>query len=87
MIDGSGPGADRAGSYSPPPFYILSRLLPSLPNINHLVEIRLINTENLLFEEFYRDIPPYAILSHRWEEEEVAFAHYPACSAQPCDGA
>ncbi|KAF7895099.1 hypothetical protein EAF00_006913 [Botryotinia globosa] len=31
-------------------------------------------TENLRVQEFtQRDIPSYAILSHRWEEEEVAF--------------
>lgn len=40
--------------------------------------MRLINTVTFLFEEFHTDIPPYAILSHRWEEEEVAFADYPA---------
>ncbi|KAK1826382.1 heterokaryon incompatibility protein-domain-containing protein [Podospora conica] len=40
--------------------------------------MRLINTDTLLLEEFYSEIPPYAILSHRWEEEEVTFADYPA---------
>jgi hypothetical protein len=53
-----------------------SSTTPSLLNINHRAEMRLINTETLHFEEFDRDIPPYAILSHRWEEEEVAFADY-----------
>ena len=48
--------------------------------------MRLINTETLLFEEFHRDIPPYAILSHRWEEEEVAFADYPAQLAVHASG-
>lgn len=35
--------------------------------------MRLLNTSSLSFEEFYGDqISPYAILSHRWEEEEVS---------------
>ncbi|KAJ9143474.1 HET-domain-containing protein [Pleurostoma richardsiae] len=45
--------------------------------------MRLINTRTLLFEEFTRDIPQYAILSHTWEEgEEVSFAEMgdPACT-------
>jgi len=40
--------------------------------------MRLINTQTLGFEEFYRDVPPYAILSHRWESEEVTFQDYAA---------
>ncbi|KAM7220142.1 hypothetical protein V8F06_004470 [Rhypophila decipiens] len=39
--------------------------------------MRLINTETLALEEFYGAIPPYAILSHRWESEEVTFKDYP----------
>ncbi|TEY61177.1 hypothetical protein BOTCAL_0173g00100 [Botryotinia calthae] len=39
--------------------------------------MRLLDTkdaENLLVQEFsQRNIPPYAILSHRWEEDEVTF--------------
>ena len=36
--------------------------------------MRLINTHTLDFEEFEgQNIPPYAILSHRWEEEEVLY--------------
>ncbi|KUJ11357.1 HET-domain-containing protein [Mollisia scopiformis] len=36
--------------------------------------MRLINTTTLQLEEYFdRKIPPYAILSHRWEEEEVTF--------------
>ncbi|KAK3374624.1 heterokaryon incompatibility protein-domain-containing protein [Podospora didyma] len=38
--------------------------------------MRLINVEPLAMEEFYRNIPRYAILSHRWEEEEVTFKDY-----------
>ncbi|OAQ60556.1 HET protein [Pochonia chlamydosporia 170] len=36
--------------------------------------MRLINTRTGLFEEFIgRNIPPYAILSHTWDDEEVSF--------------
>jgi len=34
--------------------------------------MRLLHTQKLVFREFYdTQIPPYAILSHRWEEDEV----------------
>jgi hypothetical protein len=36
--------------------------------------MRLLHTTRLELEEFYgSNIPPYAILSHRWENEEVSF--------------
>ncbi|KAI1871726.1 hypothetical protein JX265_005712 [Neoarthrinium moseri] len=36
--------------------------------------MRLLNVHTLAFEEFHRaQVPPYAILSHRWRDEEVAF--------------
>ena len=36
--------------------------------------MRLINTRTLALEEFFGDgIPPYAILSHTWQDEEVSF--------------
>ncbi|KAF5340100.1 hypothetical protein D9758_013163 [Tetrapyrgos nigripes] len=35
--------------------------------------MRLLNTVTLKLEEFYTDIPPYAILSHTWEKEEITF--------------
>ena len=36
--------------------------------------MRLINTQTLQFESFYdSEVPPYAILSHRWGKEEVTF--------------
>ncbi|KAF5333998.1 hypothetical protein D9758_017537 [Tetrapyrgos nigripes] len=35
--------------------------------------MRLLNTKTLKLEEFYADIPRYAILSHTWEKEEVTF--------------
>lgn len=37
--------------------------------------MRLVNTETLQLEEFPNAyVPAYAILSHRWEKEEVVFA-------------
>lgn len=39
--------------------------------------MRLINTATFKLGEFAPDrIPPYAILSHTWAEEEVTFAGY-----------
>lgn len=35
--------------------------------------MRLLNAKTKALESFYSDIPPYAILSHTWEEEEVTF--------------
>lgn len=35
--------------------------------------MRLLNTDTLIVEEFLSNIPPYAILSHTWAEEEVLF--------------
>ncbi|KAF5308971.1 hypothetical protein D9758_018489 [Tetrapyrgos nigripes] len=35
--------------------------------------MRLLNTKTFKLAEFYADIPPYAILSHTWEKEEVTF--------------
>jgi hypothetical protein len=36
--------------------------------------MRLLDTATLKLSEFYGDrIPGYAILSHRWENEEVSF--------------
>ena len=36
--------------------------------------MRLINTETLELQEFFdSDIPPYAILSHRWEQDEISY--------------
>lgn len=35
--------------------------------------MRLLNTQTLRLEEFYGQIPPYAILSHCWEADEVTF--------------
>ena len=39
--------------------------------------MRLLHTDKLSFEEFFdSNIPPYAILSHRWEEDEVSFQEF-----------
>ena len=39
--------------------------------------MRLINTETLTLEEFIREeIPPYAILSHTWDDDEVSFDEF-----------
>ena len=35
--------------------------------------MRLIHTERLQLEEFADEIPPYAVLSHRWGKDEVTF--------------
>ena len=39
--------------------------------------MRLLHTSRLQFEEFFESqVPSYAILSHRWEEEEVTFQDF-----------
>lgn len=36
--------------------------------------MRLIHTQTLALHEYFeKDVPPYAILSHRWEEDEVTY--------------
>ena len=37
--------------------------------------MRLLNVSTFTFEEFYGNIPPYAILSHTWGEGEVLLQH------------
>jgi hypothetical protein len=37
------------------------------------IKMRLINVQTLALEEFYGRVPPYAILSHTWEQQEVSF--------------
>ena len=45
--------------------------------------MRLLHTTSLLFEEFFdNNIPPYAILSHRWEGKEVGFHEFEAAKEQ-----
>ncbi|KAI1758629.1 HET-domain-containing protein [Hypoxylon sp. FL1150] len=36
--------------------------------------MRLINCQSLKFEEFVRDVPPYAVLSHTWGKDEVTLS-------------
>jgi hypothetical protein len=39
--------------------------------------MRLLHTEKLVLDEFFgSSIPLYAILSHRWESEEVTFQDF-----------
>ncbi|ESZ93148.1 hypothetical protein SBOR_6475 [Sclerotinia borealis F-4128] len=39
--------------------------------------MRLINTSTLAFEEFHGDyVPKYAILSHRWDKDEITFQEW-----------
>ena len=39
--------------------------------------MRLLNTQTFEFGEFYdHDIPPYAILSHRWRQDEVSYGDF-----------
>ena len=39
--------------------------------------MRLINTETLTLEEFMgKEPPPYAILSHTWDDDEVTFDEF-----------
>lgn len=40
--------------------------------------MRLLNTSTLKLEDFFDDIPNYAILSHRWEHEEVSYHDFQA---------
>ena len=41
--------------------------------------MRLLHATSLVFEEFFdNDVPPYAILSHRWEVKEVGFHEFEA---------
>ena len=39
--------------------------------------MRLLHTSSLELKEFYGSIPPYAILSHTWESEEVSYQDLP----------
>lgn len=38
--------------------------------------MRLINTTTFELQEFFDNIPHYAILSHRWEDGEVSFQDF-----------
>jgi hypothetical protein len=38
--------------------------------------VRLLNCRTLQFSTYYRDPPPYAILSHTWQDDEVLFQDF-----------
>lgn len=38
--------------------------------------MRLINVYSLELKEFITDIPRYAILSHRWSDDEISLKEY-----------
>jgi mannosyltransferase OCH1-like enzyme len=45
--------------------------------------MRLLNATSMKLEEFFDDsLPPYAILSHRWQDDEVSFQDIQTNSAQ-----
>jgi hypothetical protein len=49
--------------------------------------MRLINVESRKLEEFISETaPPYAILSHTWETEEVTFSDYQSCKFEHLKG-
>ncbi|KAI0973086.1 heterokaryon incompatibility protein-domain-containing protein [Xylaria arbuscula] len=51
--------------------------------------MRLIHSKTLQFHEFEQSssgVPPYAILSHTWGDEEVTFRHMPSGPAMTCIG-
>jgi hypothetical protein len=48
--------------------------------------MRLINVHTLALEEFFGEIPPYAILSHTWEKEEVSFEEFSTLQATSKSG-
>lgn len=41
--------------------------------------MRLLHTTNFQIQEFFRNVPKYAIVSHRWSEEEVTFQEFLRC--------
>jgi hypothetical protein len=46
----------------------------TIPIIKVINVMRLLNSRTKILEDFDRNIPPYAILSHTWEREEVSFS-------------
>ena len=48
--------------------------------------MRLLHTRDLVFKDFTeRETPPYAILSHRWGQEEVSYQEL-RCLLEPDEG-
>ncbi|KAF5340104.1 hypothetical protein D9758_013156 [Tetrapyrgos nigripes] len=56
-----------------PPSFLSCSLTPNSYTSHIFRLMRLLNTETLILGEFYTNIPPYAILSHTWEKEEITF--------------
>ncbi len=49
--------------------------------------MRLINVKTMELQEFFGDaIPKYAILSHRWEAEEVTFQDFQGVKGEHMEG-
>jgi hypothetical protein len=48
--------------------------------------MRLLNANTLVIHECFEDIPPYAILSHTWETEEVTFQDFLEGNAESLQG-
>ncbi|KAI1876067.1 uncharacterized protein JN550_001563 [Neoarthrinium moseri] len=48
--------------------------------------MRLINVRTLVIQEFVQNIPPYAILSHTWEEGEVSYEEFHKLAAKKKPG-
>jgi hypothetical protein len=48
--------------------------------------MRLLNVSTLQLKEFIGQVPPYAILSHTWSEEEVLYCDIGALTAQSKEG-
>jgi hypothetical protein len=49
--------------------------------------VRLLNTETLELEEFFEnDVPPYAVLSHRWGKQEISLQELVAGAEHEKDG-
>lgn len=61
---------------------VLDHEAPSIVSIINLItllpDMRLLNTRSWEMRDFISDddIPPYAILSHTWDEEEVSFLQW-----------
>ncbi|KAI1389416.1 heterokaryon incompatibility protein-domain-containing protein [Hypoxylon trugodes] len=48
--------------------------------------MRLLNTKTLVIEEFYGDVPPYAILSHTWGDGEASYVDFVEGRASSLEG-
>jgi hypothetical protein len=53
----------------------LDCLFPRFLPLSTSVKMRLLNARTKQFEEFYNEVPPYAILSHTWGPDELTFKH------------